>query len=242
LQTHFKKDGSLRLKAGFNKTSPRMFDVITNTWNPVVGCLHFCDYCWARRLAETKLSNITRYQDGFTPKLIEEELKKKFYNKFVFVTDMGDLFGDWVPAEWITKVTDAIKQSPSSYFLFLTKNPKRYKEFLGIYPRNIVLGATIETNREYKVSKTPSPLERSNAMAELPWKNKLISIEPIMDFDLQILVQWMKDISPTIVYVGYDNYSNGLPEPSLSKTKQLIEKLETFTRVRTKTLRESKES
>jgi protein gp37 len=220
----------------------RMFDVINATWNPVIGCLHNCQYCWARALTETRLRNIEKYRDGFKPKLVDYELKKRFHRKFVFVSDMGDLFGDWVPKEWIVKVLEAIRNSPRSYFLFLTKNPRRYMEFIDMYPGNVVLGATIETNREYEVSRAPAHIERYKSMAELPLKNKLISIEPVMDFDLETFTQWIKDINPAIVYVGYDNYNNRLPEPSLDKTKQLIEKLKSFTRVRIKTLRESSQN
>jgi protein gp37 len=218
-----------------------MFNVIDKTWNPVIGCLHNCTYCWARRLTETRLKDMEKYRDGFRPKLCDYELDKRFHRKFVFVSDMGDLFGDWVPSEWILKVLRAIRNSPSSYFLFLTKNPGKYLKYAKLYPENLVLGATIETNRHYPVSKAPTTAERYKAMVELPYRNKLVSIEPIMDFDLDIFAQWIKDIKPTIVHVGYDNYNNGLPEPSLAKTKQFIGKVETFTRVRTKTLRESKE-
>jgi len=215
-----------------------MFDNITKTWNPVVGCLHNCVYCWARRLAETKLKDVERYRDGFVPKLVDKELSKRFHRQNVFVSDMGDLFGQWVPEEWITKVIDAIRESPTSNFLFLTKNPGRYREFLDFYPENLVLGVTIETNRDCPVSKAPTTAERYKAMVELPYRNKLISIEPIMDFDLEIFVQWLKDIGPVLVHVGYDNYKNGLSEPSLSKTMQLIDELSQFTRVKTLTLRE----
>jgi protein gp37 len=215
-----------------------MFDMITDTWNPVVGCLHCCSYCWARRLAETKLKNIERYRDGFRPKLIEKELSRIFHKKYVFAVDMGDLFGDWVPSEWILKVIEAIKNSPSSYFLFLTKNPKRYMEFLDLYPENVVLGATIETNRDYPVSKAPPMFERYESMKKLPFENKIVSIEPIMNFDLEPFVEWIRDIGPVMVHVGYDNYNNNLVEPEISKTKQLINQLNTFTRVKILTLRE----
>ena len=208
--------------------------MITATWNPVIGCLHNCSYCWARDLAENRLNHMEKYKDGFKPKLVEYELKKKFKDKFVFAVDMGDLFGEWVPSEWILKVLDAIQQSPRSYFLFLTKNPKRYFEFLDAFPKNLVLGATIETNRQYPVSVAPPTVERFKAMSNLPWKNKLISVEPIMDFDLEELVQWMNKIQPTTVYIGYDNYGNKLPEPSMDKTQTLVAELEQFTRVRKK--------
>jgi protein gp37 len=218
-----------------------MFDVITKTWNPVIGCLHNCSYCWARRLVETRLKNMPKYRDGFKPKLVDYELKRGFHREFVFVSDMGDLFGDWVPQEWIVRVIDAIRESPTSNFLFLTKNPKRYHEFLEVYPGNVVLGATIETNRDYDVSKSPTTLERYKCMRDLPFRNKLISIEPIMDFDMETVTQWFREINPVQVHVGYDNYNCRLQEPSLSKTMQLIKELRAFTRVRTLTLRESKE-
>ena len=212
----------------------RMFEVISKTWNPVVGCLHSCSYCWARRLVNTRLKNSEKYKDGFKPKLVEKELRRRFHNQFVFVSDMGDLFGEWAPSEWIIEVIGAVKQSPDSTFLFLTKNPRRYREFLGLYPKNIVFGATLESNREYSVSKAPSPFERCRSMADLPLDYKLVCIEPIMDFDLETFVQWIKDIKPSIVYVGYDNYNNKLTEPTFAKTKQLIDLLSAFTKVRTK--------
>jgi DNA repair photolyase len=229
MQRHFSpKDGSLITN------NQRMVDVISKTWNPVIGCLHSCSYCWARRLVETRLKNSEKYKDGFVPKLIDKELRRKFYNQFVFVSDMGDLFGEWVPSEWVVKVLNVVKQSPDSTFLFLTKNPRKYKDFFDLLPNNVVLGVTLESNREYPISKAPSPFDRYKNMADLNFRNKLVCIEPIMDFDLEIFVKWVKEIQPAIVYVGYDNYNNKLINPSRTKTENLINCLETFTRVRTK--------
>jgi protein gp37 len=211
-----------------------MFDVITATWNPVIGCLHKCAYCWARDYAEVKLCQTEKYMDGFMPKFFKHELSKRYKNKFVFAVDMGDLFGQWVPKDWIEAVLTSVYRNPTSQYLFLTKNPGRYYEFMDSFPRNVVLGTTIESNRNYPVSDAPSPAERYYAMSNLPWGKKLISIEPIMDFDLDVLVQWMKEIHPTIVYIGYDNYQCYLPEPSMEKILQLIAELEKFTRVRKK--------
>ncbi len=215
-----------------------MFDVITKTWNPVIGCLHNCVYCWARKLAETRLTHMEKYKDGFKPSIAEKELKKTFRKQYVFACDMGDLFGDWVPRDWVLKVLDAIGNSPSSYFLFLTKNPKRYFKFLEVFPENLVLGATIETNRKYKFSDAPSVAERYKCMVELPYKRKLVSVEPIIDFDPDVFLGWLKAISPVVVHVGYANHNHHLPEPSLNKTLELIAELERFTKVKTLRMRE----
>lgn len=224
------------------KNGTRMFNIISKTWNPVTGCIHNCIYCWARKFALTKLKNTKKYRDGFLPKIHEEEFNVKFNSGVVFVSDMGDLFNNEVPREWIIKVIDHIKKFPNTYFLFLTKNPGRYKEFLPYFPKNAILGATIETNKDelfikQYISNAPLPSLRYEAMKELDWELKFISIEPILDFDLYTFVKWIKEINPFMVYVGYDNYNNKLPEPRVEKTLRLINKLSEFTLVIRKTIR-----
>lgn len=209
------------------------------TWNPVGGCKHHCygDGCWAARQAP----RIPRYKDGFDrPKLFENELKKRFGGDVVvFVTSMGDLFGWWVPDEWILKVIEAMKRSPDAMFFLETKNPTRYSGFLGLLPEKTIISTTIETNRDYQVSKAPWVGDRYSAMRNYLWPHKHVSIEPIMDFDYGVLVQWMRKIGPEMISVGYDNYQNHLPEPPLDKTMALIDQLERFTKVERKTLREA---
>ena len=61
-----------------------------------------------------------------------------------------------------------------------------------------------------------------------------ISIEPILDFDLPVLVHWMRQLKPFRVSVGYDSLNNSLPEPFPGKTLKLISELEKFTDVERK--------
>ena len=69
------------------------------------------------------------YPYGFVPTFHEyrlNDLQTKGLGKTIFVCSMADMFGEWVPDEWIVKVFDACKAAPGHRYLFLTKNPKRY--------------------------------------------------------------------------------------------------------------------
>ena len=220
-----------------------MFNVVSGTWNPVTGCLYNCNYCWARNLATTKLQNSHRYLKGFKPSLNETEFRSKFgKGDLIFVSDMGDLFGSFVPSDWISQVLDHTAHYPDANFLFMTKNPQRYHEFLLRMPKNAILGVTIETNNDEivqtdKVSTAPLPSERYNAMKDLDWNRKMVSIEPILDFELKTFGDWIEDIYPFLVYVGYDNYDHKLREPNLKNTLDLIRMISEYTLVIRKTIR-----
>lgn len=220
----------------------KMFNIVSETWNPVTGCPHNCRYCWARRLALTKLKNTKRYRDGFSTRFNPEELKKSFKGGgVVFVSDMGDLFADTVKDEWIEAVLNHITKFPDTYFLFLTKNPERYHDFVQSFPPNSIFGATIETDDDdlyikHRISGAPLPGRRIKAMRRLNWKLKFVSVEPILDFTGEFSEK-IRGIGPFMVYVGYDNYNNRLPEPPLKKTKKLIRELMGFTLVIKKTIR-----
>jgi len=221
----------------------RMFSFVTVTWNPIGGeCSHKCVGCWARAYAERL--KFKKYQGQ--PRIDEKQINRRFKKgDFVFVQDMTDLFADNVPREVILRVLDQIGKSSDAKFLLLTKNPKRYYDVLPHIPENCVLGATIESNRiEPRISKAQDRYERIHTMLylrEMTDFQLFVSVEPIMDFGLETfcitLGKWLR---PWAVAVGYDNYGNGFPEPPLSKTMQLINKLESVgIKVYRKTLREA---
>lgn len=175
------------------------FSVITHTWNPMVGCLHNCVYCMARKLAK-RFAEGASYADQYS------RLGSAKGGSSILICDKADLFGDWVPSGSIVDVINAVRDADSSItFLFLTKNPKRYQDFVNIFPENCLLGATIETNRDMgyeKHSKAPKPSERYNAMKNLSFPKKFISIEPMMDFDKNVFLKWIQNISPEECVLG----------------------------------------
>ena len=229
--------------ANCDSKGKKMFSVVTKTWNPVTGCTHYCRYCWARKLAETKLKKSPKYRAGFEPGIHRDEFKVSFKpGELVFVSDMGDLFCGGIKDEWIDKVLNYIRKFPKTNFLLLTKNPQRYKDFIRDMPSNVILGATIETNedelyRKQHISYAPLPSIRYKAMKDINWYKKFISIEPILDFNMGEFTKWIKEISPFMTYVGYDNYNNKLPEPPLQKTLSFIRKLSEISLVVKKTIR-----
>ena len=96
-----------------------------------------------------------------------------------------------------------------------------------VFPDNVILGTTIETNRdEYKISKAPKPSQRYKDFLKIKHRQKMITIEPVIDFDLNILMTWVDNIDPCMVWLGYDSKKNNLTEPSLDKFWALHKKLQ----------------
>jgi len=204
----------------------RMFESVDDTWNVVKGCRHGCDWCWARACAETRLKHNPRYRDGFEPAFFPSDLERRFRpGHFVLVAEMGDLFGDWVPGPWIAAVLGVIRAHPRTDFLLMTKNPGRYHSWTWLLPKNACIGTTIETNRLHVGTRAPQPEERALAMMSHSHPRKFVSIEPLMDFDLPVLVNWIGAIGPEIVEIGADNCGNNLPEPCEEKARDLIAEL-----------------
>jgi protein gp37 len=144
----------------------RMFPFITQTWNPLGGsCEHDCEYCWVPILKHKFPFVNLKY--GGPSKLYTKELakvKQFAASDFVFVCDCTDLFGSWVPKEYIQLILDAVETSPAQ-FLLLTKNPIRYQEFK--LPNNCVAGVTIETSLENNLQNAPKREDRWLAMVNL---------------------------------------------------------------------------
>lgn len=163
-----------------------------STWNPVTGCLHNCEYCYARKIATrfgtigkiiekaaeegidlvsayfknpdsfSDLNEPVRDENGkiepypynFHPTLHRyrlDEPARKTKPRTIFVCSMADLFGEWVPDEWIEAVFEACAKAPQHRYLFLTKNPQRYLKLgeAGKLPKspNMWYGSTV-TNSE----------------------------------------------------------------------------------------------
>lgn len=209
------------------------------TWNVFTGCRFACSYCWAKHMVETRLKNTAKYQAcGFEPTFHPLEIGRKFKpGDWVFVAALGDI--SFAREEELRAIFQVIKAHPDTKFLVQSKDPHSFFWWTW-WPDNVCFGTTIESNRDYDKSKAPPPLGRFQNISKIQHPHKFLSIEPILCFDLEVIFSWVKDIAPEIVEIGYDNYNNSLPEPTLRETLELSHRLSSFTKVVLKTMREPK--
>jgi DNA repair photolyase len=221
-----------------NKSKGNMYEWITHTWNPLAGaCPHKCSYC-----STNKLMRYPGIKNKYTgePRLHELEMKTNLgEGNFIFVAAQNDLFAEEVPDKIITDVLTKCFIQNNNEYLFQTKNPERILnhdfELGGV---NAVICTTIETNRFYQdvMNGCPPPLKRAGAMSELAKSGykTYVTIEPVMDFDLEEMVLLIEGCFPEQVNIGADSGNNNLPEPTKEKILELIIELEKFTTVKQK--------
>ena len=153
------------------------------TWNPATGCLHGCEYCYARRLAKRLRGRFGYPKDypfrpTFHPDRLVEPYRLKKPSK-IFVVDMGDLFGEWVPDIWIEKILKVVEDNSRHTSQFLTKNPKRMYGWL--FPENAWLGATINNQQMVELAYDLSLSDMSVRVVRNQKRIKFISFEPFLE-------------------------------------------------------------
>ena len=214
---------------GLNKQSGNMYGFVTHTWNPIKGrCAHGCSYCYMHRFWGMMKNDSLR--------LDRKELRTNLgEGNFIFVGSSTDMWGSMIYGNWIEEVLNHVAKYPKNTYLFQTKNPHCFSSWWTEFTNNHILGVTLETNRLHSsISKVANPIQRVRSFIEIEHPRKIVTIEPIMDFDLPVLVAMVETIKPEWVNIGADSGHNNLPEPSKEKVLQLITELEKFTKIHQK--------
>jgi len=207
-----------------NKSTGNMFKFVTHTWNIIKGACPFdCTYCYMKRWGEGRLK---------APRLDKAEMKTDLgRGNFIFIGSSIDMFAPQIPEEWITHYALTKAIGYENKYLLQTKNPRRYLNIVDdwLTPKKFILSATIETNYYMPdiMQNAPPPLDRAVTLAMLPKEYKrMVTIEPIMKFDLDTLLGMILTIKPVQINIGADSCNNKLPEPSRDELLQLIGCLE----------------
>ena len=156
------------------------------TINPVKGlCRNDCWYCYAKRMYERfKWDKHIRLDLN-----VFNDVQKLKKPSRIFVGSMHDIFGNWIPFHWIADIIEIISRLDfqKHTFIFLTKFPQRYLEF--IFPKNCWLGVTI-TGEENMLNK----IKRWGIIDNIPDNISFISFEPLLgevEFLVDSKINWI---------------------------------------------------
>lgn len=114
---------------------PTKIEWAQESWNPITGCTPIsegCTNCYARRMAK-RLRGRCGYpaDDPFRVTLHPDRLEQPLHwrkSRRIFVCSMGDLFHEDVPAHFIYKVFEVMRNCPHHVFILCTKRAKRMKK------------------------------------------------------------------------------------------------------------------
>ena len=174
---------------------------------------NICDY--GGRGTFTEL--LAEYEWPFHPRFWEERLAEPIEHpepmhpvkrKGIFVCDMGELFGDWLPNEWVEQIMTTIKLCPYHRFYLLTKQPQNLPQF-SPFPDNCWVGVTATNGR--MVDDAGYYLEKIEA------KVKFLSLEPLLE---PILIFFGK---PTINWLILGAQTKPYKPPEIEWVREIVE-------------------
>lgn len=202
------------------------------TWNPFKGCLFDCTYCGPSfQLQSKRQMHLCDKCYEYKPHCHSDRLDKIPSTAIVFVCGNSDI--SFCPPQFTRQIIDAVVQhkprTPKAFY-FQSKRPSYFEQFLTQFPNNVILITTLETNRDTgytAISKAPPPSERYKQFKELNYPRKVVTIEPVLDFDEDIFFQWIIDLTPEYVWLGLNSkhMTVQLPEPSPQKLCRLVRRL-----------------
>jgi DNA repair photolyase len=200
-------------------------DWITHTWPVGRGCHHQCSYCYVHAIGGQPV--------GFIP----QPKPDLGHGKTIFVGNCIDLFAADMSQQEIDAVLRHCQKYPANKYVFQTKNPWRMFENLHSIPQAVpgqsTLGTTIETDDAEllaKHSKAPPPMERAEwirSCGDAGFKT-FLTIEPVMKFDLEELLELIKTARPNFINIGADSKGHNLPEPTHDETLALVQAIKCF--------------
>lgn len=120
------------------------------TWNPATGCLHDCEYCYARGIQKAYGLYGGSFEPQFHPKKLDEPSKAD-EARIIFACDMGDIGSPGVTEAMQLRVVQEAEKAHWHQFLFLSKNPGWYDSYCNgerVWPSNCWAGVSVTKSDE----------------------------------------------------------------------------------------------
>lgn len=167
---------------------------------------------------------IEPYPYYFEPTFHEYRLDEpvnKTKGKTIFVCSMADLFGVWVPDEWLVKIFKIVEKCPQHKFIFLTKNANRfmklYKNGLNyiLNYENAYFGVTITDYKE------ESKIHYLSFISDQ--ERRFVSAEPFLNCitDNPFELKYANKSLPGKIIIGAMT-GNNIIQPNIKDLKALI--------------------
>lgn len=166
----------------FNRQDTAAIEWAQWSINHITGCQHTCSYCYARDIAlHSKASSA--FQNGFAPTLYPSRLLAARFMKVpaqaaqdaryrnVFAGSMADMFGRWIPTEWLDAIFREMRLAQDWRFLCLTKFPRRLTEL--DLPPNGWFGTTVDLQCRVKAAE--------DAFSHIKTGVRWLSVEPLLE-------------------------------------------------------------
>lgn len=152
-----------------------------NSWNPFTGSCYKSDAClncyaklWFKRMGNHPTHPWGKFEtpNNYDWKRLDipRHWKK---SKLIFVCDLGDMFYEKIPLDWIQKVFKVMNECSWHTFQLCTKRPERLLELSPKlnFTDNIWVGVTVESDKY---------TDRIDLLRKVDCKTKFISIEPML--------------------------------------------------------------
>ncbi len=133
---------------------------------------NICSYCYAAKIARRNLRGCPDCR-SFKPHWHPGQLDKlDLWQKprRVFVQSMGDLWGEWVPEDFISQTIGTCVVNSRHTYLFLTKNPTRMGGNWN-WPRNSWAGVTVTCQAD---------MWRVAELLKVNCRRKFVCFEPLL--------------------------------------------------------------
>lgn len=171
-----------------------------------------CSYCYARAMYK-------RFK--WNPKI---HLTSRWWSELphikpsrIFIGSTMELFGDWIPDEWLKDIFLHCQIESQHTFIFLTKQPQNLSKW-SPFPENCWVGVTATDGQEF--------VDALNNLVHVKAPVQFISFEPLLDWHIESwLIETDLKSQPEIKWliIGQQTPISAKTQPKIEWIQEIVE-------------------